>query len=444
MKEKSSVVKIEEPKKQKKKVNSKFKESVILIAGGIFLFFIVVYFVMSEDNPGIQVKNKTDNKDIMAQIDEMEKNKKSREEKEKKIQDDVFMGNEMKVKGFVNDLMNNLKDHSEETGEDLFDVNSLSSGISEEKPIGIDDVDISGEIISDNSDMDLEETDISKEEIKSDDSIVPMHQRQRQGSIIAFSNRYKNARIYNDGNEIIINQNNDSGKKFRIKEKNLLETNGGEFKKNNTIKLVYNNNPVKRIYEGEYIDAVILNRIVNDKHISPITAVITKDIFDNSGEYVLLPANTKIIGKALPISSQQQNRQVIYFHRFILPNGKSIYFEKENQKLSALGMRGVYGIKGRVNTHFFKKYGAAILYGLLNGVGGYAQNRLSQTSGTSIVIDKSADNFSEVNEEIRRDAQEVTPTITIKEGTRTKIFIAADIELSAYQKIKNRSYFRSN
>ena len=75
------------------------------------------------------------------------------------------------------------------------------------------------------------------------------------------------------------------------------------------------------LYEGEMIDAVLVNRIVADTEPSPVVCQISKDVYDNSGQYVLFPANSRIVGTSQVVSYKGAHRLFISFHRIILPNG---------------------------------------------------------------------------------------------------------------------------
>ncbi|MCK5220337.1 MAG: hypothetical protein KAR14_02050, partial [Candidatus Aminicenantes bacterium] len=138
---------------------------------------------------------------------------------------------------------------------------------------------------------------------------------------------------------------------------------------------------------------------------------------------------------------QQDKRLFISFNRLILPNGKSLEFEKGDKSMSAMDGSGALGIKGKKNNHFFAKFGSSILYGSLNGLSGLAQNRISQTSGLSHFIDRTSDNFNTLNDRLASDSLGIIPTITIKAGTELKIRFAIDVKISAYSKVSERSYY---
>ena len=109
--------------------------------------------------------------------------------------------------------------------------------------------------------------------------------------------------------------------------------------------------------------------------------------------------------------------------------------------MEALDGSGALGIKGKKDSHFFTKFGSSILYGSLNGLSGFAQNKISQASGLSHFIDRTSDNFNTLNDRLASDSLAILPTITVKAGIELKIRFSMDIEISAYSKISERSYY---
>lgn len=440
----------ENDKRQKKK-KVKFKsDKYFMIFGGLLLFFLTffIYEIFAEPEPDNKIKiPKTNNKDIIAQINEMEKEKKLREEKESKIADDIFLGKNSTISEYADRLIEELKEETNFNKEEykiIPDTDSFEIDNIEKKSPEDEISKIFGELNnkeSNNFEFDLDLGELKKNHLQKADN--SKSNRKRKYSIIAFSNINRNARVYNNGREFIVRNLSTIREITENNERNLNHNKGDKLRKKNMVRLVYNNNPLRTIYEGEFLEAVLVNRIVNDKNESPVKAVIIKDFFDKRGEYVLLPAGTHLIGKAIPISGQQESRLIIKFHRFLLPNGESVFFEEKNNKLLSLNSQGVLGLKGKVNRHLFKKYGAALFFGFMNGIGGFARNRIIKSSGVSFMIERSSENFENLNNRISGDSMNIVPTITIKEGSRMKIFVSVDIEISTYQRLRTRAYYKN-
>jgi type IV secretory pathway VirB10-like protein len=81
------------------------------------------------------------------------------------------------------------------------------------------------------------------------------------------------------------------------------------------------------------------------------------------------------------------------------------------------------------------------MVGLLDGLGGLAQNN-TQNNQLQNMLNNSANNFSEINQQIMQQNSNIVPTITVNAGHRVKISLSADILISAYSLISDRSYAR--
>lgn len=60
--------------------------------------------------------------------------------------------------------------------------------------------------------------------------------------------------------------------------------------------LLYTEHAPVTLYEGEVLDAVLVNRIIADTEPSPVVSHLSKDVFDSSGRFVVFPVNSRIVG----------------------------------------------------------------------------------------------------------------------------------------------------
>jgi len=428
-------------KKKGRKMGNKTKDRLVMVIGGIVIFVLTYFLYGIVDDPGNdpgKMEIRTENRDLLAQIDLLEEQKKTKEEKLGMISDDVFLGKNAAVDEYAESIISDLRKLAKQKEEKRVleeqEADSINSEFTEtETDDQFEDImaylqkedESSGELFSEPQTVDVSSAGRSRRGIK----------RDRVGTLFAFSNTQRSARIYNNGRgEVLYNKADDIDQSWADKVQIKQEL-------SNKKQLIFNSNPVFTIFEGEFLHAVLANRIVNDKQSSPVTAVLTKDLLDRTGKFVLIPANSKITGFAQKVSGQQDKRLFISFHRLILPNGHSLNFGSGNNGMTALDGSGALGIKGKKNSHFFAKFGSSILYGSLNGLSGFAQNKISQTSGLSHFIDRTSDNFNTLNDRLASDSLAILPTITVKAGTELKIRFSVDIEISAYSKVSERSYY---
>ena len=210
-----------------------------------------------------------------------------------------------------------------------------------------------------------------------------------------------------------------------------------------TTVLYTKNKPVK-LFEGEFIDCVLLNKIVSDTEESPVVCAVSRDVIDNSGEWVVIPANTRIIGKSAKVTYMGASRMFISFERMILPGGESIHFPYNKKALKALDETGALGAVSDVNRHWLLQFGAALWIGVLDGLGGAAQNRVDQNSGTSYVISRTNDNFGKILDTIMQRYTNIVPTITVWQGSTMKVYLSDDVLISPFCRVQERSYANQN
>ncbi|HOB54200.1 MAG TPA: TrbI/VirB10 family protein [Acidobacteriota bacterium] len=206
------------------------------------------------------------------------------------------------------------------------------------------------------------------------------------------------------------------------------------------VRVVFNERPPVRLAEGEFIDTVLTQRIVADTEESPVVCAVSRDLIDNSGRFVLLPAGTRIVGRSQTVTYMGASRLFINLHRMLLPNGAAVDFPASQRALNALDRTGALGAVTRVNRHWGLQFGAAIFVGVLEGLGAAAQARTDPYSGRAYVIDDTTDNFEKILNTIMQRYTNIVPTITVGPGYRMKIFLTEDVWLSPYAPVSERPY----
>lgn len=199
--------------------------------------------------------------------------------------------------------------------------------------------------------------------------------------------------------------------------------------------IIYNNFPVVRIFEGDFTEGVLINQLVADSQESPVIIGITKNLYDRHGQYIIFPTNTRFIGYSQIIRSQGASRLFIGMKKIILPNNVVINIPPA-KRLLGLENDGSLGIRGKVKGHFLKKFGSSLFVGILNGLGGMAQNRINRYSGWGNAISQSSENFSEISSQMIQQNLNIVPTIQIQAGHRIKIFFTSDYIITPYRSIQ--------
>src|SRR6185312_10331555 len=106
-------------------------------------------------------------------------------------------------------------------------------------------------------------------------------------------------------------------------------------------------------------------------------------------------------------------RAYIMWSRLITPDGVSIALASPTTDFS-----GKTGVAGDVNTHFFARFGSAILMSVVD---------LFSAIGNASVVISGGSNAASVA--AQRDSQ-IPPTITVPQGTPIRVFTARDLDFS--------------
>ncbi|MBN1566809.1 MAG: hypothetical protein JXA73_03115 [Acidobacteria bacterium] len=208
--------------------------------------------------------------------------------------------------------------------------------------------------------------------------------------------------------------------------------------------LIYTDYPPVMLYEGELLDAVLVNRVIADTEPSPVVCQLSKDVFDHTARFVVLPAGARIIGVSQVVTYKGAHRLFISFQRIILPTGPSIDLPSSRKALKALDQTGALGVVSKVERHWFLQFGTAIFFGVLDGLSGAAQRSQDALSTRSIILGRTSENYERVLENIMSQYSTIVPTIRVDQGKTMKIYLSDDILISPYAKISDRSYYANH
>jgi type IV secretory pathway VirB10-like protein len=176
------------------------------------------------------------------------------------------------------------------------------------------------------------------------------------------------------------------------------------------------------IAQGKLIDAVLESAINTDQP-GMLRALVTDDIYGDSGRTVLLPRGSRLIGQYDAEVARGQSRVFIIWQRVIRPDGIDVALDSGGT--DALGQAGV---AGKVNNHFWTMFGAATLLSVIGATASTvgvtpqdASNSLS-TYRTSV-----SQGFSDAANTVLGTFVRIKPTITVHPGTAIKVFVARDL-----------------
>ncbi len=171
-------------------------------------------------------------------------------------------------------------------------------------------------------------------------------------------------------------------------------------------------NPQTTVTQGTLIPAV-LETAINTDVPGFVRAVVSQDVRSFDGTRVLVPRSSRLIGQYQSGLQGGQKRAYVIWTRLIRPDGASV-----NLGSPAIGFDGTTGLEGKVNSHFFKRFGSSML---LSVIGGLA------TGGASVVLGGGANAASTA---LQQDGQ-IAPTVRVRAGEPIRVFTARDLDFTA-------------
>jgi type IV secretion system protein VirB10 len=180
-----------------------------------------------------------------------------------------------------------------------------------------------------------------------------------------------------------------------------------------------------RIFEGSVFEGVVTNHI-DGGLAGPILIMLTTDYYSHDHQQLLLPQGTRLIGSVQAVNSSQARKMVVAFHRAICPDGFSVDLDK----FAGLDPLGTTGLATKVDNRYFQTFAVAAAIG---GLGGLAQ------IGNNNILDPSAQIRNGVTSQTSEEGEQILnhflnrlPIITLKEGSRARVYIGRDILIPSY------------
>ncbi len=181
-----------------------------------------------------------------------------------------------------------------------------------------------------------------------------------------------------------------------------------------------------RLFEGTVLEGVVTNRI-NGGLSGPILVMLTTDYYSHDHQQLLMPQGTRLIGTVQSVGNAQQRKMFVTFHRAVCPDGFSIDFDK----YIGLDPLGTTGVATNVNNGYFQAFAAAAAVGGLGGLAQIGNNGSVLSSSTQIRNGMSEQTATE-GEQILNHFLNRLPVITLKEGSRARVYVGRDILVPSY------------
>lgn len=157
-----------------------------------------------------------------------------------------------------------------------------------------------------------------------------------------------------------------------------------------------------------------------------VTCLVAADIYSDTGAVVLLDKGTRVLGEYRAGMRQGQRRVFVLWTRAVTPNGVAI--DLASPAADALGRSG---FDGDLDTHFWDRFGAALLLSVVDDgaaavVGGDRHDGAARlpSDAAGLAVQNGAD---------------IAPTLRKPQGAEVAILAAQDFDFSGVYALKARA-----
>jgi type IV secretion system protein VirB10 len=177
---------------------------------------------------------------------------------------------------------------------------------------------------------------------------------------------------------------------------------------------------------GAFIDCT-LETAVDSSLPGLVTCLTATDTFSADGRVVLLERGTKLVGETRGEVRAGTARVFIVWTEARTPTG--VVAALDSPATDALGRAGV---AGKVERHFWERFGAAMLLSVIDGA---VQAQMAKQSGGTTVVYNS-NGSSEIVGEVLKSTVNIAPTVSIASGTRVQALVARDIDFRSVYELR--------
>lgn len=152
------------------------------------------------------------------------------------------------------------------------------------------------------------------------------------------------------------------------------------------------------------------------------SCVITRDVLSDNGRVVLMEKGTQVVGEYRGGLRRGQSRLFVLWNRAKTPTG--VIITLGSPATDAIGRAG---FDGYVDTHWWERFGSALLLSVVGDVATWAGQELQRS-------DVQAQGTTSAGKEAAAIAVEqsinIPPTLTKHQGSLVSIFVARDLDFS--------------
>jgi type IV secretion system protein VirB10 len=183
--------------------------------------------------------------------------------------------------------------------------------------------------------------------------------------------------------------------------------------------------------KGAFVDCT-LETAIDSTYDGMVTCIGANDVYSSDGKVVLIERGTKYVGEKRGELKQGQGRVFVLWSEARTPTG--VVVNLDSPGTDELGRTG---LPGYVDTHFWDRFGSAILISVVDGA--LQAVAAGQQSGGGTSIQLNAQGTRDVMTEILRSTVNIPPTVIKNQGDRIQVLVARDVDFRSVYALRTFS-----
>lgn len=159
-----------------------------------------------------------------------------------------------------------------------------------------------------------------------------------------------------------------------------------------------------------------------------VSCLVSADVMSADNKVVLISKGAQATGEVSGGIKDGQARVFVLWTRLRNPDQSIVYLDSPGTN-----RLGSAGVPGQVNSHFWERYGPALMLSVLSDAGS-ALVQSAANSGNSTNTNINLDNTSSTSDSMGREALKATlsipPTLYAPQGDSVSIYVARDVDFS--------------
>lgn len=185
--------------------------------------------------------------------------------------------------------------------------------------------------------------------------------------------------------------------------------------------------------QGTMIDCALETRIVSTVP-GMVSCHLTRDVYSTNHRVVLLDRGSRVVGFYQGGMTQGKARIFVNWARVETPQGVII-----NLDSPGTGPLGEGGLGGYVDTHFWERFGGAIMLSLIDDFAvAITPGRGIDGDNNQVSFDSTSDTATEMAATALENSINIPPTLYKNQGERVSIFVARDLDFRGVYGLERR------